>query len=132
MTAELQGVKQNPALLEDDLRMMALRINDLVKHANRYFSEEKVKTISSNYTVDDTFTTLLISSTAQRNITLPNAIYVTDRVYTFIKTDSSTRAAKIIAYSAGQTINGSTSVSITTQYGVRKLTTDGIKWYRII
>lgn len=132
MTAELQGIQQNPALELDDLRRIAQGVNGLVSWANRYYSEAKVKTIAADYTVDDTFTTLLVGSTAQRTLTLPDAASVTDRIYTFIKTDSSTRAMKITGYSAAQTINGSTAISVTTQYGVRQITTDGIKWYRII
>lgn len=132
MTANLQGIQQNPKPELDDLRRMALGVNSLVSWSNRYYSEAKVKTISTNYTVDDTFTVLLVSSTAQRTLTLPDAATVTDRVYTFIKTDSSTRAMKITGYSAAQTINGSTANLTTTQYGVRQITTDGVKWYRII
>jgi hypothetical protein len=129
---ELQGIKQNPSLIEDDIRRIASSINQLVAAANRYYTEARVKSVSSNYTVDDTFTTLLVSSTAQRTLTLPNVIGVVDRIYTFIKTDSSTGAMKITGFSAGQTINGSTALLVTTQYGVRQITTDGIKWYRII
>lgn len=132
MTAELQGVQQNPHLELDDLRRMSLGINTLISWANRYYSEAKSKSISSNYTADNTFSILLVSSTAQRTITLPDAVTVGDRVYTFIKTDSSTRAMKITGFSAGQTINGSTAILVTTQYGVRQIATDGIKWYRII
>lgn len=132
MTTSVQGTKQNPNLTPDDLRQMSLAINQLVKFANQAYSEAKVKTVSGNYIVDDTFTTLLVSSTANRTLTLPNAATVTDRIYTFIKTDSSTRAMKITGFSTAQTINGSTSISVTTQYGVRQITTDGIKWYRVI
>lgn len=129
---EVQGTKQNPDLTTDDIRRIALTTNELVKATNRYYSEARVKSIAANYTVDDTFTTLLVSSTAQRNLTLPEASSVRDRIYTFIKTDSSTRAMRIIGYSTSQTINGSTAISVTTQYGVRQITTDGSKWYRII
>lgn len=132
MTAELQGIQQAPALELDALRRMAQKTNELVTWANRYYKEAKVKTISADYTADETFSVLLVSSTAQRTITLPNTVDVIDRVYTIIKTDSSTRATKITGYSAAQTINGSTSALITTQYGVRQIITDGIKWYRII
>lgn len=129
---EVQGTKQNPGLIVEDLRKISLAVNELVKATNKYYSEARVKSVSASYTVDDTFSTLLVSATAARTLTLPNATTVTDRVYTFIKTDSSTRAMKLMAFSAGQTINGSTSISVTTQYGVRQITTDGIKWYRII
>lgn len=132
MTAELQGVQQNPDLSLDSLRRLSAGVNNLISWANRPYSEAKIKSISASQTIDDTATVWLVSSTAQRTLTLPDAAFVKDRVYTFIKTDSSTRAMKLTGYSAAQTINGSTANLTTTQYGVKQIITDGIKWYRIL
>jgi len=61
-------------------------------------------------------------------IELPDAATCTGRQYIIKKIDSSSNAVTISAQS-GQTIDGQSSMSITTQYGIVRVVSDGSNWY---
>ena len=59
MTTKLRTTKINPKPLEDDLRRMALTTNELIKFANRGFSEYKSVSITGATTANDVATVIL-------------------------------------------------------------------------
>lgn len=59
--------------------------------------------------------------------TLPTAVGISGRIYNFKKIDSSGNSC-ILATTSSQTIDGSTTNTITTQYNSRTLVSDGANW----
>lgn len=125
----IQGAKQNPELLKEDLRRMALTLNKMVARLNRGYSEYVSKSITSSSTADDTATLIYASSTGGAvNFTLQAAKLVPDRYYGLMKTDSSTNA---VAFQSTDGINGSTASSTTTQYNITWVHSNGSVWRKI-
>jgi hypothetical protein len=88
----------------------------------------KVATKSANYTADATDHILFVdASGAARTITLPSAVGLDGRQYIIKKKDSSTNAV-IIAADGSETIDGDATVSLTMQWSVRTIVSDGANW----
>ena len=131
MSTELQGIKQNPDLRLDDLRMMALRINDLVKDANRRSTEFTKKSVTGNTTLDDNYSIILVDATsAAVTITLPSAASYSGRVYYVKKIDSSVNAVTIDAVGS-ETIDNQLTAVISSQYTCLTLFSDSTEWWII-
>lgn len=131
MTTELQGVKQNPDLRLDDLRMMALRINELVKDANRRSSEYTKTIVTGNTTLDDNYSVILVDATsAAITVTLPAAASYLGRIYYVKKIDSSANAVTIDG-SGSETIDDQLTAVISIQYTCLTLFSDGTEWWII-
>lgn len=86
----------------------------------------KVNTISTNTTLDVTHNVVLASGTI--TITLPTAVG-NNRVYAIKKTDATTILT--INTSLSQTIDGNTSVQLTTQYSSITVISNGANWFII-
>jgi hypothetical protein len=81
---------------------------------------------SSNYTLGVNDATILASGNI--TVTLPSAIGITGRKYTIKKTDAATTTV-LVATTASQGIDGTTSVNLTTQYTTLRVQSDGAKWW---
>jgi hypothetical protein len=90
-----------------------------------------VITITSNKNLDSThFIVLANASNNSITITLPDATTCTGRWYIIKKIDNSTNEVTITPQS-GQTIDGQSSITITTQNDLRRIISNGINWYII-
>jgi hypothetical protein len=79
---------------------------------------------------DDDYTVTCDSSGGAFTITLPAASGRTGRVYNIKKTDSSANAVTVDG-NASETIDGATTVVITTQYDSLQIQSDGSNWHII-
>jgi hypothetical protein len=86
---------------------------------------------TSAYTATATVTVILCNSTtAGFTVTLPTAVSVIGRKYTIKKTDSSANAVTV-GTTSSQTIDGSTTYSLPSQYNFVTVMSDGANWMRI-
>ena len=87
-----------------------------------------IKTITSNYTVLNSDSTILINSTSAINVTLPDATSLNGRIFTLknINTGNVT-----VLTTSSQTIDGAASQSIATQYSKISIQSDGTNWWII-
>jgi len=91
----------------------------------------KVTTITANTTLDNTYHVVLADATnGVITITLPSASTCSGRQYVIKKIDSSTNAVTITPQT-GQTIDGQTNISITSQNDLRRIVSNGTNWYII-
>jgi hypothetical protein len=75
-------------------------------------------------------TILVNASGAARTITLPTAIGATGRIYVIKKTDSSANAVTV-ATTSSQTIDGTTTRTLASQYSTITVQSDGANWVRL-
>jgi hypothetical protein len=86
---------------------------------------------TSAYTATASVTVILCSATtAAFTVTLPTAASVAGRQYTIKKTDSSANAVTV-GTTSSQTIDGSTTYSLPSQYNFVTVVSDGANWMRI-
>jgi hypothetical protein len=91
----------------------------------------KVTTVTANTTLNNTYHIVLANATNNAiTITLPNATSCAGRQYIIKKIDSSTNAVTITPQ-LGQTIDDQASISITTQYDLIRIVSNGTNWYII-
>jgi hypothetical protein len=74
-----------------------------------------------------TDSTVLVNASGSRTMTLPTAVGITGRIYT-IKTN---QAAAVVATTSSQTIDGSTTYSLTALYKYVTVQSDGSNWWII-
>lgn len=83
---------------------------------------------SASYTLTATdYTVTFDASGAARTATLPTAVGITGRIYVVKKTDSSGNAVTVDGDGA-ETIDGATTVTLSTQYAGRVIQSDGANW----
>jgi hypothetical protein len=88
----------------------------------------RIATKSANYTADATDHIIIVdASGGNRTITLPSAVGLDGRQYIIKKKDSSANSA-IIAAAGSETIDGDATVSLTMQWSVRTIVSDGANW----
>lgn len=91
-----------------------------------------VTAVTANYTALPTDAVILANATSGAiTVTLPDATqsgFFTGQRYTVIKTDSSGHAVTV-AGSAGQTINGSATQTLSVQYATTGVVFDGANWW---
>lgn len=86
---------------------------------------------SAAYTATTAVSVILCNATtAAFTVTLPTAVGFTGLEYTIKKTDSSANAVTV-ATTSSQTIDGSTTYSLPTQYNFVTVVSDGANWMRI-
>lgn len=86
---------------------------------------------TSAYTATTSVSTILCNATsAAFTVTLPTAVGATGQIYTIKKTDSSANAVTV-GTTSSQTIDGSTTYLLSTQYNFVVVTSDGANWMRI-
>lgn len=91
----------------------------------------QVTTVSANTTLTvDHHAVLVNASGGNRTITLPDATACSGRQYIIKKIDSSANTVTISAQT-GQTIDGQSSVVLSTQYQFIKVVSDGQNWFKI-
>ncbi|RYF66035.1 MAG: hypothetical protein EOO39_23770 [Cytophagaceae bacterium] len=100
--------------------------NSTVQVAGSLSTAIGVKTSSYTLTTADSF---LIANAAggALTVTLPTAVGTNGRTYTIKKSDSSANQVTILAAS-GQTIEGSASLTLNSQWQYSILTSDGLNW----
>ena len=84
-----------------------------------------ISTPSSNFTIGSTSTVVLSNCAAACTITLPTAVGISGRVLQVKRTSSS---AVTIATTSSQTIDGASTVVLTTQYANVDFISDGSNW----
>jgi len=90
-----------------------------------------IVTKTANYTATAGDHTILGDATSGAiTITLPSAAGIAGRVYVVKKIDNSTNAVTVAA-SGSETIDGATSVSLSTQWGSVRVQSDGSNWFKI-
>ena len=109
-------------------------LNDAVREIKTVIKNQyAVKTVTANYTATDADSIIFANATAGaitvtllQQSTVSSATHIKE--YTVIKTDSSANAVTVAVYT-GETINGSASVSFTTQgYGITIIGNGGTDW----
>lgn len=91
----------------------------------------QVTVVSANTTLGVGHHIVLVdASGGNRTITLPDATDCSGRQYIIKKIDSSTNTVTI-APQTGQTIDGQSSVVLSSQYQLVKIVSDGQKWFKI-
>lgn len=87
-----------------------------------------IRTISANTSAtQNDYSIMADATTASLQVTLPNAIGITGRIYNIKKIDSTSNPVTIIT-SASQTIDGSGSVVLVTQNESVTVQSDGTNW----
>lgn len=127
MSTILQGVKQNPDLLKDDLRRISFSLNELTKYINRQYLEVKaIKTINNSYSLgDDASIILADASTGNLTITLQTASNLREnRLYNIKKIDNTSNTVTL----SGQ-VDGSTAYVISTQYSNVTIANSSTQWW---
>lgn len=88
-----------------------------------------VTSVSATTTADESDTVLLVNANAgSRIINLPSASSALGRVYFIKKTDASVNSVTIDG-AAGETIDGSTTKVLSTQYHAVKIISNGSNWF---
>jgi hypothetical protein len=88
-----------------------------------------ITSTESNLILTDAHYTVLVNASGgSRTITLPSASGIDGRIYVVKKTDSSTNVV-VIQPQTGQTIDGASSISLSTQYATVMLQAYGGNWY---
>jgi len=88
-----------------------------------------VKGVSANYTVTDDDHVILVDATAaSRTITLPTAVGRAGRAFLIIAVAVGTDKTVTIAPQSGQTINGASSKTLSSQWDRCKVISDGSNW----
>lgn len=128
----LQGVKQNPDLLRDDLRRMSLTINDIVKRLNSG-ATERVSITSTGTTVnDDGLASIYYINATGGAVTfnLKPLSSVLDRLLTVKKIDSSTNTVTLTSASTSELIDGTTTKVISSQFVSHEVhAADIVNWF---
>lgn len=131
MTTEVQGVKQNPDLVIEDLRRLSLTTNELVKDANKRTTEFTLKTATTSLTLDDNYTVILVNATSGAvTVTLPAAASYKGRHYYIKKIDSSINTVTIDG-NGSETIDDQLTAVISVQYTCLTIFSDGAEWWII-
>lgn len=94
--------------------------------ANNYASALSTKTADYTITASDSII-LADTTTASFTVTLPTAVGITGRSYTIKKLSGGINGVTIDG-NGSETIDGSLSITITTQWTVRQITSDGANW----
>lgn len=84
------------------------------------------KSISSATTMDGTYDRIELIGTSTYTITLPTAVGIAGREYTFVKSGAS--GTITIDGDGSETINGTTTKTLTTQYDVLTVISNGSNW----
>lgn len=84
------------------------------------------KSISSATTIDGTYDRIELTGTSTYTITLPTAVGIAGREYTFVKSGAS--GTITIDGNGSETINGTTTKTLTTQYDVLTIISNGSNW----
>jgi hypothetical protein len=87
----------------------------------------KLSTSAVNVTLDATHSTMLLTASG-KTATLPTAVGITGRIYTIKLTVSGTGT---VATTSSQTIDGSTTYSLSSQYKYVSVQSDGANWHII-
>lgn len=116
-----------------------------LKQLNEYLARELRRVETALYAYEESLTVDVLEATANAStasylmlncsataivITLPSAARVTGKRFTIKKTDSSANKAAIRA-TGTQLIDGAASASLTAQYQVKSIVSDGSNWYVI-
>jgi lysophospholipase L1-like esterase len=89
---------------------------------------EAIVTKTANYTAAMGDSVILCNATSGAvTITLPTAAGIQGRAFQVKKTDSSSNSCSL-ATTGGQSIDGATSVALSTQYSLKKVESDGSNW----
>jgi len=90
-----------------------------------------VASVSTDTTLDETYSVVLVDASGGTiTISLPQASGCKGRQYVIKKTDSSSYGVVVDPYGT-ETIDGSTTRTISTQWGKVEIVSDGSNWYEI-
>lgn len=90
-----------------------------------------IATVSSDITIDSTYSTVLVDTTsAAVTVTLPAASTCTGRVY-IIKRISAGSNNVTVDGNASETIDGATTVTLSSQWAVTRIQSNGTNWFVI-
>lgn len=114
----IQGVKQNPEATKEDLRRMALILNDLVGRGNSGVFERQSSSSTGTTVNDDGLFSIYYVDATDGNVTfnLKSLIDTQDRIVTVKKLDGSTNTVAVTPSSTTQLIDGSTDKIISSQF----------------
>lgn len=91
-----------------------------------------IQSVSASSTVGKNNNLVLVdASGGARTITLGSAVSIGMRQFTVVKSDSSTNSVTISG-SSGQTINGSSTLSLSSQWAGATMTSDGANWVAVL
>ena len=107
--------------LENELRRVEYALNGFEETAQIDLLESTANASASSYQLLDCSATAIV-------ISLPSAARVKGKKYTLKKIDSSANKGAIRA-AGSETIDGVTSASLTAQYQVKSIVSDGSNWY---
>jgi lysophospholipase L1-like esterase len=111
-------------VLEVDASNRLLHSTSTTTASRGYFFIGKISTTATSTTVTANQSTILVTATGQ-TITLPTAVGITGYIYIIKLTASGTGT---VATTSSQTIDGSTTYSLTAQYKYVKVQSDGANW----
>jgi len=118
MTTNLEGVKQNPEPTKEDLRRMALTLNELIKTGNRGFFERKSQTSTGTPVTDNGIVSVyyLDATDADVVFNLQALAGVQDRFISVFKTDGSTNTVTVTPSSTSELVNEAATKVISSQF----------------
>ena len=109
------------AVIEENRRRIALRVTATTEDLTVDDWQDPETTTSHAAVLD------CDATSAQVNITLPDATTNPCRLIVFRKSDASGNNV-VVTGASSQTINGSSSFSLTSQYEVKRIVSDGSNW----
>jgi len=126
----------DPEQLYDYLRKLLIELEK--EHRSIYqmskdvgSSVSSVKQISSSYTCTDSDRVLLIDASGGAvSVYLPSAGQVRNKLFTVVKIDSSGNAVTLTP-AGSETINGSSSKSLSAQWDKTEVVSDGSNWVEV-
>lgn len=94
--------------------------------------DDKLLAITATHTVGTTPATVFDcdATGGAFTVTLPSAVGLTDRVYTFVKTDVSANAVTVDG-AGSELINGAATSVLASQYDALRIISNGTKWLKI-
>jgi hypothetical protein len=92
------------------------------------YRNSSVITRTSAYNTAQLSDDIILCSSAAFTVTLPTAVGCTGKVFTIKKTDATLANIITIATTSSQTIDGSTTTTLNTQYETLTLQSDGANW----
>jgi hypothetical protein len=89
---------------------------------------ENLRTVTAAYSANSGDTTILCNATSGAvTVTLPTSVGLQGKTFQLKKLDSSANACTF-ATTSSQTIDGSATASVTSQYGLKKVESDNANW----
>jgi hypothetical protein len=120
-----------PTPKDSEERDMNIAIQNYMQETNNvgeYLLRNPIKTITSDYTIEGSDFTILADDTSGTiTVTLPSAVAHANEVFRVKKIAN----ANNVTITGSENIDGTSAITLTSQYEIKKIQSDGTVWWVI-